>query len=117
MALLAEIESAHLLPLEVFALRAHQSAHEIAHEIAAGRLLALSDPSGSSRPRLPAWQLDPVRLRLVQDILASGLDAWTAYQLLTRPLASLAHQSPVEAVNHDNVGAILAAAINAVGIH
>lgn len=67
-----------LLNLSVvqFAKLAGKSRDQINREIKAGKLLALS--VGNRGQRIPDWQLDPVKGRLVQAVLqqARGGDSW-----------------------------------------
>ncbi len=118
-AMLRRFEQPQNLPLPEFARLAHKSRQQIYKDLAAKprRLLALS--VGPRRQRLPEWQLDPLRLRLTQEVLkrAADIDAWTVFQALSEPLDSLGDRSPVEAVSPGNLDAVVKAVYNALGVH
>lgn len=118
-AMLRLFEQPQNLPLPEFARLAHKSRQQIYKDLAAKprRLLALS--VGPRRQRLPDWQLDPLRLRLTQEVLkgAADIDAWTVFQALSEPLDSLGDRSPVEAVSPGNLEAVVKAVYNALGVH
>lgn len=118
-AMLRRFEQPQNLPLPEFARLAHKSRQQIYKDLAAKprRLLALS--VGPRRQRLPDWQLDPLRLRLTQEVLkrAADIDAWTVFQALSEPLDSLGDRSPVEAVSPGNLDAVVKAVYNALGVH
>jgi len=118
-AMLRLFEQPQNLPLPEFARLAHKSRQQIYKDLAAKprRLLALS--VGPRRQRLPDWQLDPLRLRLTQEVLkrAADIDAWTVFQALSEPLDSLGDRSPVEAVSPGNLDAVVKAVYNALGVH
>lgn len=107
------------LPLAEFARLAHKSRQQIYKDLAAQppRLLGLS--VGPRRQRLPDWQLDPLRLRLTQQVLqaAEDIDAWTVYHALSEPLEGLRGRSPVEAVSAANLPGVVTAVRNALGVH
>jgi hypothetical protein len=116
-ALLVDFEKDHNLPLEDFAYRANKSRQQILDEIQKGQLLALS--IGSRGLKIPDWQLDPVKLQLTQSVLkhAAGVDSWTLYGALSKPLEGLCWRSPVEAVTVDTVNDISGHALNFLGFH
>lgn len=72
-----------------------------------------------SPTRLPDWQLDPVRLKLTQEVLkvAGDADAWTVYHALSEPAGGLRGRSPVDAVTPGNLDEIVATVCNALGVH
>ncbi len=118
-AMLRLFEQPQNLPLPEFARLAYKSRQQIYKDLAAKprRLLALS--VGPRRQRLPDWQLDPLRLRLTQEVLkgAADIDAWTVFHALSEPLDSLGDRSPVEAVSPGNLDAVVKAVYNALGVH
>ena len=72
---------------------------EAAAALKAGKLLSIS--LGNRGQRVPDWQLDPLKRRLVQTILkqtARGVDPWEIYHALTQPYDEFGGQSPIEAV-------------------
>ena len=107
------------LPLPEFAQLAHKSRQQIYKDLAAQppRLLALS--VGPRRQRLPDWQLDPLRLRLTQEVLraADDIDNWTVYRALSEPLDGLRGRAPIEAVSAANLPDVVKAVRNALGVH
>jgi hypothetical protein len=117
--LLAVFDSPQNLPLPEFARLAHKSRQQIYKDLAAKppRLLALS--VGPRRQRLPDWQLDPLRLRLTQEVLEASdeVDAWTVYHALSEPLDGLRGRSPVEAVSAANLPQVVKAVRGVLGLH
>lgn len=107
------------LPLPAFAKLASKSRQQIYKDLAATpkRLLALN--IGRRGQRLPDWQLDPLRLRLTQEVLkgAADVDVWTLFYTLSEPLDCLGGRSPVEAVTRGNFDEVLKAIYNSLGIH
>lgn len=90
--MLRVFEEPQNLPLAWFAQLARKSRQQIYKDL-------------SAHPRrLPEWQLDPMRLRLTQQVLkqAADLDPWTLFHALSGPLEALAGRSPVEAVTAGN---------------
>ena len=116
-AMLQAYERPHNLPLPEFARLANKVRQQIYKDIDAGRLLALN--VGPRGRKLPDWQLDPVKQRLTQAVLAgaSGVDAWTLYRALSEPLEGLEGRSPVEAVTDDSIDAVARAVFNVLGVH
>lgn len=118
-ALLRTYQQPQNLPLPEFAKLAHKSRQQIYKDLAAEprRLLALS--VGRRGQRLPDWQLDPLRLRLTQEVLkaAVGVDAWTLFQVLSEPLESLGNRSPIEVVSPGNLNAVVKTVYGALGLY
>jgi len=114
--MLAMFEALHNLPLPVFAKLAGKSRHQINREIQGRRLLSLN--IGNRGQRIPDWQLDPVRLQLIQTVLqrAGGVDPWTLYRALSEPLDGLEGRSPVEAVTTGNLLEAAGAVLSALGL-
>ena len=115
--LLKEFSRAQNLPLAEFAKLAHKSRQQIYKDIAARRLLALN--VGVRGQRLPDWQLDPVKMKLTQEVLAKAddVDAWTLFHKLSEPIEGLQGQSPLRAVRRGNIDGVVRAVLNALGIH
>lgn len=118
-AMLRVFEQPQNLPLAEFARLAHKSRQQIYKDLSAQpkRLLALN--VGPRKQRLPEWQLDPVRLRLTQQVLklAADLDSWTLFHALSEPVDALNGRSPIEAVTPGNVDATVATVCSALGVH
>ncbi|MFL1416571.1 tyrosine-type recombinase/integrase [Pseudomonas fildesensis] len=83
--MLATFESSSNLPLLVFARLAGKSRDQINRDIKARRLLSLS--LGNRGQRIPDWQLDPLRYKLVLAVLMQSPDAdsWKLYRTLCKP--------------------------------
>lgn len=115
--MLHEFSQPQNLPLTEFAKLAHKSRQQIYKDIAAKRLLALS--VGTRGQRLPDWQLDPIRLRLTQAVLAQAddVDEWTLFHALSEPLDKLHGQSSVKAVRRGNLADVVKSVLGALGIH
>lgn len=107
------------LPLAEFARLAHKSRQQIYKDLSSSprRLLALG--VGPRKQRLPDWQLDPLRLRLTQQVLelASDVDSWTVYRALSEPNEMLTGLSPVDAVRPGNFDAVVATVRSLLGVH
>lgn len=95
-------------PVVQFARLAGKSKDQINREIKAGKLLTIS--IGNRGQRVPEWQLDPLRQRLVQAVMKQmkGVDSWQLYQALLQPRASLGG-SAVEAVSAANLNEVITA--------
>ena len=99
MILLDILESPHNLSVADYAKLVGKSRRWITYEVTAGNLLSIS--LGNRGQRVPDWQLDPLKRRLVQTILkqtARGVDPWEIYHALTQPYDEFGGQSPIEAV-------------------
>jgi len=118
-ALLEAFERPGNLPLPEFARLAHKSRQQIYKDLGTSprRLLALG--VGPRRQRLPDWQLDPLRLKLTQEVLkrAGDVDAWTVYHALSEPAESLRGRSPVDAVTPANLDEVVATVCGILGVH
>lgn len=104
MILLDILEAPHNLSVADYAKLAGKSRRWITYEITAGNLLSIS--LGNRGQRVPDWQLDPLKRRLVQAILkqtARGVDTWEIYHALTRPCDVFGGLPPIEAVTSDNL--------------
>jgi hypothetical protein len=61
---------------------------------------------GHRGQRVPDWQLDPLKRRLVQSVLKQlprGIDTWDIYHALLRSYEALGTRPAVEAVNPTNL--------------
>ena len=118
-ALLEAFDRSDNLPLPDFARLAHKSRQQIYKDLSSSprRLLALG--VGPRKQRLPDWQLDPVRLKLTQEVLkvAGDVDSWTVYHALSEPAEGLSGRSPIDAVTTGNLGEIVATVCTALGVH
>ncbi|NIJ75512.1 integrase [Xanthomonas campestris] len=104
MILLDILEAPHNLSVADYGKLAGKSRRWITYEITAGNLLSIS--LGNRGQRVPDWQLDPLKRRLVQAILkqtARGVDTWEIYHALTRPCDVFGGLPPIEAVTSDNL--------------
>ncbi|MDT4805848.1 Arm DNA-binding domain protein [compost metagenome] len=103
MELLEIYEAPHNLPVVQFARLAGKSRDQINREIKAGKLLTLS--MGNRGQRIPDWQLDPLKQKLVQAVLMrlEGVDSWWLYQLLLQPRGSMGGRSAIEGVTLANL--------------
>lgn len=104
MILLDILEAPHNLSVADYAKLAGKSRRWITYEITAGNLLSIS--LGNRGQRVPDWQLDPLKRRLVQAILKQtprGIDTWAIYHALLRPHPTFGNRSPIEAVTSENM--------------
>ena len=104
-------EAATNLPLLSFARLAGKSRDQINRDIKARRLLSLS--LGNRGQRIPDWQLDPLKHKLVLAVFKSlpQLEAWEVYRLLSEPHAMLRGRTPLDVVQPGNFKSILSALI------
>ncbi|HEY0288023.1 MAG TPA: integrase arm-type DNA-binding domain-containing protein [Pseudomonas sp.] len=100
--MLATFEASSNLPLLVFARLAGKSRDQINRDIKARRLLSLS--LGNRGQRIPDWQLDPLRHKLVLTVLTRSpdVDAWRLYRALCKPHERLKGLSPIDGLTMDN---------------
>ncbi|QJI37024.1 tyrosine-type recombinase/integrase [Pseudomonas sp. ADAK13] len=100
--MLATYEASSNLPLLVFAKLAGKSRDQINRDIKARRLLSLS--LGNRGQRIPDWQLDPLRHKLVLTVLkrSPDVDAWRLYRTLCEPNERLKGRSPIDVLTSDN---------------
>lgn len=108
MKLLDLFEAAHHLRVVDYATLVGKSRRWISYEIQARNLLALS--MGHRGLRVPDWQLDPLKRRLVQSVLAStppDIDAWQIYHVLTEAHESLGGRSPIGAITVRNLDCLV----------
>ncbi|WP_447792096.1 tyrosine-type recombinase/integrase [Pseudomonas farris] len=100
--MLATYEASSNLPLLVFARLAGKSRDQVNRDIKARRLLSLS--LGNRGQRIPDWQLDPLRHKLVLAVLKRfpDVDAWRLYRVLCESHVRLKGRSPIDALTPDN---------------
>lgn len=113
--MLAIYEAAGNLPLLIFAKLAGKSRDQINRDIKARRLLSLS--LGNRGQRIPDWQLDPLRHKLVLAALARfpDVDAWRLYRTVCEPHERLKGRSPIDVLtleNFDVTARIICSALN-----
>ncbi|MFC3329072.1 tyrosine-type recombinase/integrase [Xanthomonas fragariae] len=98
-----------------YAKLAGKSRRWITYEIQARNLLSIQ--LGNKGQRVPVWQLNMFKRRLVQAVLKRlhrGVDTWDIYYALTRPREELDGMSPIEALTSDNQQAMVEAVCQAV---
>lgn len=100
--MLATFEASSNLPLLVFARLAGKSRDQINRDIKARRLLSLS--LGNRGQRIPDWQLDPLRYKLVLAVLMQSpdMDSWKLYRTLCKPHERLKGRSPIDVLTLEN---------------
>jgi hypothetical protein len=101
---LETFEAPHNLTVADYAKLAGKSRRWINYEIQAGNLLSIH--MGNRGQRVPDWQLDPLKRRLVQSVLKQvprGLDTWAIYHALLQPYDALGGRAAIEAVNPKNL--------------
>ncbi len=113
--MLATFEASSNLPLLVFARLAGKSRDQINRDIKARRLLSLS--LGNRGQRIPDWQLDPLRHKLVLTVLKRfpDVDAWRLYRMLCEPHERLKGRSPIDVLTPDNFNEVVRIAYSALG--
>jgi len=99
-------EAPHNLPILAFAKLAGKSRDQINREIASGQLLAVS--FGNRGRRVPDWQLDPVRRKLIQSVRqrAPEFDAWDIYWAMIQPCECLNGRVAIDSVTEKSLGAV-----------
>lgn len=102
-------ESPHNIKVIDFAKLVGKSRRMVSYDICDGKVLALS--MGNRGLRVPDWHLDPLKNGLIASILqkSRGIDAWTVYLALVKPLLAFSGHSAIEAVTPRNLDAIKAA--------
>jgi hypothetical protein len=91
-------EAPHNLSVADYAKLAGKSRRWITYEIQAGNLLSIH--MGHRGQRVPDWQLDPLKRRLVQSVLKQvprGIDTWAIYHALLQPYDALGGRAAIEA--------------------
>ncbi|WP_409322606.1 tyrosine-type recombinase/integrase [Pseudomonas putida] len=104
-------EAATNLPLLSFARLAGKSRDQINRDLKARRLLSLS--LGNRGQRIPDWQLDPLKHKLVLEVfkLLPNLEAWEVYRLLSEPHDRLRGRTPLDVVQPGNFESTLSSLI------
>lgn len=94
--MLATYEALNKVPLLVFVKLAGTSRDKTYRDLKARRLLPLN--LGNRGQRIPDWQLDPLRHKLVLAALARFLDVdgWRLYRPVGEPHERLKGRSPIE---------------------
>lgn len=115
--MLKELQNPHNLTLAQFAARTGKSMQQIRKDVRVRRLLALS--IGSGKPRVPDWQLDPVKKRLARTLMASAptVDMWTLYHVLTEPADALSGKTPIRAISPMNSKDVVNVVLGRLGFH
>lgn len=101
---LETFEAPHNLSVADYAKLAGKSRRWITYEVQAGNLLAIH--MGNRGQRVPDWQLDPLKRRLVQSVLKQmprGIDTWNIYHALLHGYDELGGRPAIEAVRPANV--------------
>ncbi|MCW2478011.1 tyrosine-type recombinase/integrase [Candidatus Symbiopectobacterium sp. NZEC135] len=100
-------EKPHNLSVSQFAKLAGKSRDQINREIKANKLLTIN--IGNRGQRIPDWQLDPIKQKLIQSVLklSEKVDSWTVYQALSNKIKKLNNQSPIDVVNANNLHEII----------
>ncbi|WP_052238926.1 tyrosine-type recombinase/integrase [Pectobacterium brasiliense] len=100
-------EEPHNLSVSQFAKLAGKSRDQINREIKSNKLLTIN--IGNRGQRIPDWQLDPIKKKLIQAVLKSSdkADSWTVYQALSNRNKTLDNQSPIDVVNSNNLDMIV----------
>ncbi len=104
MQLLETFEAPHNLPVAEYAKLVGKSRRWITYEIQAGNLLSIH--MGNRGQRVPDWQLDPVKHKLIQAILKQvprSINTWHIYHALLRPYDALGKLPAIEAVGPTNL--------------
>lgn len=102
--LLEMFEAPHNLSVADYAKLAGKSRRWITYEIQAGHLLSIH--MGNRGQRVPDWQLDPLKRRLVQSVLKQlprGIDTWDIYHALLRAYDALGARPAIDAVSPTNL--------------
>ncbi|MEE1926537.1 integrase arm-type DNA-binding domain-containing protein [Pseudomonas sp. 148P] len=110
--MLAIYEAPSNLLLPAFARLAGKSRDQINRDIKARRLLSLS--LGYRGQRIPDWQLDPVKHKLVLAIFQAlpAIGPWDVYRMLSEPHEKLCGSAPCNAVKLENFDELLSVLIS-----
>ncbi|WP_462402805.1 tyrosine-type recombinase/integrase [Pseudomonas sp. Marseille-QA0332] len=105
--MLAIYEAPTNLPLPAFARLAGKSRDQINRDIKARRLLSLS--LGNRGQRIPDWQLDPMKHKLLLEVFKASpdLESWDIYHLVSKPHGRLLGRAPVDTVTPENFEDVL----------
>ncbi|WP_372387501.1 tyrosine-type recombinase/integrase [Xanthomonas axonopodis] len=97
--LLEIFEAPHNLTVAEYAKLVGKSRRWITYEIQAGNLLSIH--MGNRGQRVPDWQFDPIKRKLIQTILKQvprNMDTWHIYHALLQPYDALGKRPAIEAV-------------------
>jgi len=97
-------EAPHNLPVADYAQLVGKSRRAVGYDIQAGKLLALH--LGHRGQRVPDWQIDPLKHKLVQAVLKQvpmGLDSWHVYRALLQSYEELGQRPAIKAVRPTNL--------------
>ncbi|WP_434606420.1 tyrosine-type recombinase/integrase [Pseudomonas sp. D2-30] len=113
--MLAIYEASSNLPLLVFAKLAGKSRDQINRDIKARRLLSLS--LGNRGQRIPDWQLDPLRHKLVLAVFTRfpDVDGWRLYRTVCEPHERLKGRSPIDVLTLENFDVTVRIVCSALG--
>lgn len=101
---LETFEAPHNLTVADYAKLAGKSRRWITYEVQAGNLLSIH--MGHRGQRVPDWQLDPLKRRLVQSVLKQvprGINTWHIYHALLHRFDELGARPAIEAVRPANL--------------
>jgi len=104
LALLDMFEAPHNLPVADYAKLTGRSRRAVSYEIQAGKLLSLH--LGTRGQRVPDWQIDPLKRKLVQAVLKQvpmGMDSWHIYRALLHSYDELGKRPAIKAVRPTNL--------------
>jgi len=104
LALLDMFEAPHNLPVADYARLVGKSRRAVGYDIQAGKLLALH--LGHRGQRVPDWQMDPLKRKLVQAVLKQvpmGMDSWHVYRSLLHSYEELGQRPAIAAVRPTNL--------------
>ncbi|MGU1062044.1 tyrosine-type recombinase/integrase [Pseudomonas aeruginosa] len=102
--LLEMFEAPHNLSVADYAKLAGKSRRWITYEIQAGNLLSIH--MGNRGQRVPDWQLEPLKRKLIQSVLKQlprDIDTWDIYHALLHSYKALGSRPAVEAVCPTNL--------------
>ena len=102
--LLEMFEAPHNLTVADYAKLAGKSRRWITYEVQAGNLLSIH--IGHRGQRVPDWQLDSIKRKLVQAVLKQvprRIDTWAIYHALLQPYDALGGRPAIEAVGPTNL--------------
>jgi len=101
---LETFEAPHNLTVANYAKLAGKSRRWITYEVQAGNLLSIH--MGHRGQRVPDWQLDPIKRKLVQAVLKQvprRIDTWNIYHALLQPYDALGGRPAIEVVGPTNL--------------
>jgi len=102
--LLEMFEAPHNLSVADYAKLAGKSRRWITYEIQAGNLLSIH--MGNRGQRVPDWQLEPLKRKLIQSVLKQlprDIDTWDIYHALLHSYKALGSRPAIEAICPTNL--------------